>query len=88
MTRLRGKEGSGGGRTQVKDSEEEDDDDESGSGDEDEDGEEEKESGPEDGEIWLYDENKEECKLVLVVRTDLGMGKGTPIQPPRVSPPL
>lgn len=69
MTRLRGKDG-GGGRKQVKDSEEEE------SGDEDEDGEEEKESGPEDGEIWPYDSNKEECKLVLVVRTDLGMGKG------------
>ena len=25
-----------------------------------------------------FEENREECKLVLVVRTDLGMGKGTP----------
>lgn len=25
-----------------------------------------------------FEGNKEECKLVLVVRTDLGMGKGTP----------
>ncbi|KAM0794720.1 peptidyl-tRNA hydrolase PTH2-domain-containing protein [Usnea florida] len=74
MTRLRGKDG-GGGRKQVKDSEEEDDEeDESVSGDDD--GEEEKESMPESGEIWTYDSNKEECKLVLVVRTDLGMGKG------------
>lgn len=89
MTRLRGKDGGGGGRTQVKDSEEEEDDeDESGSesGDDDGDGKEEKESGPEDGEIWTYDSNKEECKLVLVVRTDLGMGKGTHIQSPPLLP--
>ena len=28
------------------------------------------------GELKSFDGNKEECKLVLVVRTDLGMGKG------------
>ena len=28
------------------------------------------------GELASYEDNKEECKLVLVVRTDLGMGKG------------
>lgn len=28
------------------------------------------------GELKPFRDNKEECKLVLVVRTDLGMGKG------------
>ena len=28
------------------------------------------------GELKAFQENREECKLVLVVRTDLGMGKG------------
>ncbi|MCJ1433116.1 hypothetical protein MMC27_002475 [Xylographa pallens] len=28
------------------------------------------------GELQSFEDNKEECKLVLVVRTDLGMGKG------------
>ena len=30
----------------------------------------------EQGELKSFDGDKEECKLVLVVRTDLGMGKG------------
>lgn len=34
-------------------------------------------SDEEQGELWNYEGNKEECKLVLVVRTDLGMSKGT-----------
>lgn len=86
MTRLRGKGGGDGGRKQVKDSEDDDDDNEDESGSENESGDEdgEKESGPESDELWTYDSNKEECKLVLVVRTDLGMGKGThPHQPPQ-----
>ena len=29
------------------------------------------------GELAAFEGNREECKLVLVVRTDLGMGKGT-----------
>ena len=28
------------------------------------------------GDLETFEGNKEECKLVLVVRTDLGMGKG------------
>lgn len=32
----------------------------------------------------ITDTDKEECKLVLVVRTDLGMTKGTPLPPPAV----
>ena len=28
------------------------------------------------GELKIFEGNREECKLVLVVRTDLGMGKG------------
>lgn len=38
---------------------------------EDEESEEEQE-----GELKAFEGNREECKLVLVVRTDLGMGKG------------
>lgn len=34
----------------------------------------ESDSGP--SELQTFPDNKEECKLVLVVRTDLGMGKG------------
>ena len=30
----------------------------------------------ESGKLASFDGNKEECKLMLVVRTDLGMGKG------------
>ena len=30
----------------------------------------------EKGDLKAFEGNKEECKLVLVVRTDLGMGKG------------
>lgn len=32
--------------------------------------------GEEQGELASFEGNREECKLVLVVRTDLGMGKG------------
>ncbi|KAI4129780.1 MAG: hypothetical protein LQ338_002090, partial [Usnochroma carphineum] len=34
------------------------------------------ELGQKQGELNTFEGNKEECKLVLVVRTDLGMGKG------------
>lgn len=34
-------------------------------------------SDEEQGELSNFEGNKEECKLVLVVRTDLGMSKGT-----------
>ncbi len=37
------------------------------------DSEDEEEEG---GELKAFEGNREECKLVLVVRTDLGMGKG------------
>lgn len=43
---------------------------------EDEDG---AEFGQNQGDLNTFEGNKEECKLVLVVRTDLGMGKGTPV---------
>ena len=52
----------GPGGKEVKDSENEEEESE----DEDE----------EQGELKAFEGNKEECKLVLVVRTDLGMGKG------------
>lgn len=35
------------------------------------------ELGQKQGDLSQFEGNKEECKLVLVVRTDLGMGKGT-----------
>lgn len=64
MSRLKGD----GGMKAVRDSEEED-----------EDGSEEEEGGwglgQEEG-VKTFEGNREECKLVLVVRTDLGMGKG------------
>ncbi len=41
--------------------------------DEDEDSEDEEED---QGELKSFEGNREECKLVLVVRTDLGMTKG------------
>jgi PTH2 family peptidyl-tRNA hydrolase len=47
-----------------------------GSEDEDEEDEEE-----EQGELKAFEGIKEECKLVLVVRTDLGMGKGKSLAP-------
>ena len=51
------------GEKEVKDSEDEDSEDE--------------ELGQEqEGELKAFEGNREECKLVLVVRTDLGMGKG------------
>lgn len=60
----------------VRDSEEEDEDEdsesESGSGSA---GEEMGGRGQEG--LEAFEGNREECKLVLVVRTDLGMGKGT-----------
>ena len=34
------------------------------------------ESGDDFGELKTFPDSSEECKLVLVVRTDLGMGKG------------
>ena len=38
-------------------------------------------------ELKNFESNTEECKLVLVVRTDLGMGKGIPFpSPPHSSP--
>lgn len=46
----------------VQDSEDEDEDSEEGE--------------QEQGELKAFEGNGEECKLVLVVRTDLGMGKG------------
>ena len=58
----------GSGEKEVKDSEDEDSEDE--------------ELGQEqEGELKAFEGNKEECKLVLVVRTDLGMGKGTTASP-------
>ena len=54
----------GQGGKEVKDSENEEEERD----DEDED--------EEQGELKGFEGNKEECKLVLVVRTDLGMGKG------------
>ncbi|KAK4697516.1 peptidyl-tRNA hydrolase, PTH2 family, partial [Lecanoromycetidae sp. Uapishka_2] len=45
--------------------------------DEDEDEDSENDSmGQDQGELRNFEGNREECKLVLVVRTDLGMGKG------------
>lgn len=74
MTRLRGgKEGAGAGVRRVGDGEEEGG---SGSGS---DGSEDGDEGAreERGALKSFEENEgEECKLVLVVRTDLGMGKG------------
>jgi peptidyl-tRNA hydrolase, PTH2 family len=49
----------------LKAQEEEDEEDDDSSGDE----------GPE-SDLATFAENREECKMVLVVRTDLGMGKG------------
>ena len=71
MTRLKGKK-------RVKDSEDEDED-EDGSESEDGHGHEEEEEEEEEGQggLEMFEGNREECKLVLVVRTDLGMGKGT-----------
>lgn len=64
--------------------------DEQGGGssdDDDEDGDEEGEEEGARGGRESFDGNDEECKLVLVVRTDLGMGKGaSSLLPP--SPPV
>ncbi len=46
-------------------------------GDEEEDSEEDEAELVEQGKLASFEGYKEECKLVLVVRTDLGMGKGT-----------
>ena len=74
MTRLRGK------KKRVKDSEEEEEhgsESESESQDVDEDEDEEGDLGGQSGQkLDMFEGNKDECKLVLVVRTDLGMGKG------------
>ncbi len=65
MTHLKGRVG------EVKDSEDEDEDeDEEGSGDDGEGGM---------GALKAFEGSREECKLVLVVRTDLGMSKGVPL---------
>ena len=42
-----------------------------------EEGESEDENEEEESELKAFEGSREECKLVLVVRTDLGMGKGT-----------
>lgn len=60
----------------------------------DEDGDEEGEEEGARGGRESFDGNDEECKLVLVVRTDLGMGKGPsppflpPLPPPPSPPPI
>ena len=48
---------------------------------EDEDSEDEELGQEQEGELKAFEGNREECKLVLVVRTDLGMGKGTIASP-------
>ncbi len=58
----------GNGGKEVKDTEDE--------------GSEDEELGQEqERELKAFEGNREECKLVLVVRTDLGMGKGTNASP-------
>ena len=52
----------GGGGKGIKDSKDEESSEGDGEG--------------EDGELKAFGGNREECKLILVVRTDLGMGKG------------
>lgn len=74
MSHLKGKKG--WGKKRVEDSEDSDSN-ESDDGDEDEAGEEEEEEEEEQSGLKSFEGNREECKLVLVVRTDLGMGKGT-----------
>ena len=98
MARLKGKGkgkgvgGGGGKKGVIEDSEEESEEeeesegDESGDGKEEEEGEEELDSGREQGGLKTFEGNREECKLVLVVRTDLGMGKGILQQPPPPPP--
>ncbi|KAL9015806.1 MAG: hypothetical protein Q9185_006820 [Variospora sp. 1 TL-2023] len=49
---------------------------EESSADSSDDKEEEVELGQNQGDLNMFQGNREECKLVLVVRTDLGMGKG------------
>ena len=46
----------------------------------DDDGEDQDIHVEESGGLEEFNGNKEECKLVLVVRTDLGMGKGASLQ--------
>ena len=48
---------------------------------EDEESEDEELGQDQEGELKAFEGNREECKLVLVVRTDLGMGKGTLASP-------
>lgn len=57
-------------KTEIKDSEDEDDE-----------SSDEEEEAVEVGELSTFKGNGEECKLVLVVRTDLGMGKGPSLLP-------
>ena len=70
MTYLRGgKAGAKGRGKEVADSE--DDESDSDGGD--------RKEAAETETLSTFDDNREECKLVLCVRTDLGMGKGTSI---------
>ncbi|CAF9922113.1 hypothetical protein IMSHALPRED_005342 [Imshaugia aleurites] len=74
MTRLKG-----GKKRRVKDSEDEESESESSESSESESGMEGEEQRAQElglGEFNTFADNSEECKMVLVVRTDLGMGKG------------
>ena len=63
MTHLQG----GAKRKEVADSEDDDEDESS---------DDEGAAEPDGGELSTFAGNTEECKMVLCVRTDLGMGKG------------
>ena len=76
ITHLRGPGGRG-----VKDSEDEDEDEDEDEEEEEDEEEDEEEEEEEQGALKAFEGNKEECKLVLVVRTDLGMGKGKSLAP-------
>lgn len=73
-----------GGKPKAKDAEKEVPDSE----DEDSEGSDEDEVA-EGGELKTFTDNSDDCKLVLVVRTDLGMGKGALSlpHPPTIPPP-
>ena len=77
-----------GGKRRIKDSEDDESgsESESGSGGEESDLEAESDPAQEQGGLKSFEDNREECKLVLVVRTDLGMSKGTPEHLPSPSP--
>ena len=68
------------GKKELGDSEDDDDDDVGSVYEEDEEGEDV--LGGTGGDLDMFEGSKEECKLVLVVRTDLGMGKGEHTHPP------